>query len=67
MEAEGVLRAAADARERALGPENADTLYNLGILLQQAQRLDEAIACYDKALKLNPSLKEASEGLKRVS
>ena len=36
-------------------PEHADSWYNLGLLLRQVRRFDDALICYQKALNLNIS------------
>ncbi len=47
------------AKAFAEGPQTAISHYNRGNALVQAGKLDEAIATYDEALKLNPEMKEA--------
>ena len=45
---------------------NARMLTNLGILLEERGRLDEARELFAAALKADPNLYEAREKLKRV-
>ncbi len=40
---------------------DADAHYNLGNALARAGRLDDAIAAYDRALKLQPGMRDAAE------
>ena len=40
----------------ALKPDYADAFYNLGNILQELKRFDEALASYDRALTLRPDL-----------
>src|SRR5690606_17190744 len=42
-----------------LSPQDADIHNNLGNVLRELGRLDEAIACYEKALQLDPHLYHA--------
>ena len=46
--------------------ESADDLYNLGNSQARQQKLDEAIASYQKALELNPQLEDAKFNLDLV-
>lgn len=46
--------------------ESADSLYNLGNSLARQQKLDDAIAAYEKALELNPDLDDAKFNLDLV-
>lgn len=46
--------------------ESADNLYNLGNSLARQQKLDDAIAAYEKALELNPDLDDAKFNLDLV-
>jgi len=48
-------------------PTLARAHYFLGVIYENEGKKAEARQSYEAALKLNPSLKEASEGLKRVS
>ena len=48
-------------------PTLARAHYFLGAIYEKEGKKAEAKQSYEAALKLNPSLKEASEGLKRVS
>jgi tetratricopeptide (TPR) repeat protein len=48
-------------------PPLANAHYNLGAVYEKEGRKAEAARAYQAALKLNPSLKQASEALKRVS
>ena len=48
-------------------PPLANAHYQLGGIYEKAGRKAEAVQAYQAALKLNPSLKTASEALKRVS
>src|SRR5262249_6056516 len=43
---------------RALRPQSAPTWVNLGLYLKELRKLDEAVACYQKAIELDP--KDAS-------
>lgn len=47
------------AIEKFTGNPSADGQYNLGNALAQAGRYDEAIAAYDRALKLQPGMRDA--------
>lgn len=47
------------AIEKFSGLNDADAQYNLGNALAKAGRLDEAIAAYDRALKLQPDMSDA--------
>ena len=40
-------------------PQNAIFHFNLGILLQELNRLDEALTCYDTAIALKPDFLDA--------
>jgi len=46
--------------------DSADALFNQGNALAKLQRLDEAIAAYDKALQRDPNLTDAKENKKIV-
>ena len=48
-------------------PPLANAHYNLGAVYEKQGKKAEAARAYQAALKLNPSLKQASEALKRVS
>jgi len=48
-------------------PPLANAHYHLGAVYEKQGRKAEAARAYQAALKLNPSLKQASEALKRVS
>ncbi|MEM9305031.1 MAG: VWA domain-containing protein, partial [Pseudomonadota bacterium] len=52
----GDFEAAAQAFERAPGPDGA---YNLGNALAQQQRYEEALAAYDRALAESPDMEDA--------
>ncbi len=41
-------------RELEINPNCADAAVNLGVVLQEKQRVNEAIACYRQAIELNP-------------
>src|ERR1700728_2492299 len=40
-------------------PEDASLHYNLGVVLSQTGRFEEAIACYRKTIELNPAFAAA--------
>ena len=44
-------------------PNDAKSQFNLGNALQAARKLDEAVACYRRAIELAPALKEARNNL----
>ena len=46
--------------------DSADALFNQGNALAKLQRLDEAIAAYDKALQRDPNLTDAKENKKII-
>ncbi|RLP52791.1 MAG: VWA domain-containing protein [Ketobacter sp.] len=46
--------------------QDADSLYNLGNAQARLQKLDEAIASYEKALELNPDMSDAKANLDLV-
>ncbi|RLU03381.1 MAG: VWA domain-containing protein [Ketobacter sp.] len=46
--------------------ESADGLYNLGNSLARQQKLEDAIAAYEKALELNPEMEDAKFNLDLV-
>lgn len=48
-------------------PTPAYAHYFLGVIYENEGKKEEAKQSYEKALKLNPGLKEAAEGLKRMS
>lgn len=47
-------------------PGNAAVFYNLGNALFQAGELGEAVACYERALRLDPGLEAARVNLEKV-
>lgn len=47
-------------------PANAAVFYNLGNALFQAGELGEAVACYERALRLDPGLEAARVNLEKV-
>lgn len=47
-------------------PDDAETYNNLGNTLKNLSQLDDAIACYQKALMLNPNYAEARSCLERA-
>jgi Flp pilus assembly protein TadD len=47
----------------ALQPNDADTQCNLGIVLDRLGRRDEAVRAYQAALRINPALAPARQGL----
>src|SRR4029078_3156662 len=49
-----------------LNPEMAQGHHNLGNLLHEQGKLDEAVACYRRAAALNPALAETHTNLGRV-
>lgn len=62
IEAEAILHAAVWSRE---GPHDEAWL-NLGLVLRALDRLDESIACFEAALKLNPKYRSAKRALRDV-
>jgi len=44
-------------------PAYFDALYNLGLVLQELDKLSEAIACYEQALRVNPDFAQAWNNL----
>ena len=53
-------------RAASLAPDSADALLNLGIALEQADRLDEAVAALEGSLRLRPSDPRALNNLGMV-
>jgi tetratricopeptide (TPR) repeat protein len=47
-------------------PDSAETLNNLGYLMERLGRLDEAIVNYQKAVEIKPELPEAHANLGNV-
>jgi protein O-GlcNAc transferase len=47
-------------------PDLAEAHYNLGIVLEQAGRLQDAVEHYEQALRINPKMIEAQNGLARL-
>lgn len=47
-------------------PENAETLYNLGIVYEAKNMLKEAREAFTKALEINPKHKLAEEHLSKL-
>ncbi len=56
----------AAAEKSFAGIDNADAFYNQGNALAKQGRYDEAIAAYDRALKLQPKMEDAIENRKVV-
>ncbi|MCC5657103.1 tetratricopeptide repeat protein [Nostoc sp. XA010] len=50
----------------ALQPDLVEAHYNLGVVLQQQGKWEEAIACYQKALEFNPQHQEANMNLAQI-
>ncbi len=50
----------------ATEPDLANTRYMLGVVLEERRRIQEAIACYRKAIPLAPDLAEAHVALSRL-
>lgn len=44
-------------------PNNVQLIYNLGFTYKMAEQLDDAIACYERALAINPEYEAAQFGL----
>ena len=67
-EAEALFRRATESRARGqkleaarflfeavkIQPAYFDAVYNLGLVLQELDRISEAVSCYEQALRLNP-------------
>ncbi len=47
----------------ATEPDLANACYMLGVMLEERRRIQEAIACYRKAIALAPDLSEAHVAL----
>jgi tetratricopeptide (TPR) repeat protein len=50
----------------AVIPESAESCYNLALALQEQGRVEEAVACYRRALVLNPAFAEAHNNLGNI-
>ncbi len=60
-QAENLLRTALQA-----DPDNPLLLADLGFALEKQDRLDDAMASYERAIRLNPGTTEARQGLARI-
>lgn len=47
-------------------PQNSNAFFNLGLSYEQASKVDQAIAAYETAYKINHSITQAKERLKMV-
>lgn len=57
LEAQGDMDGAVRSLRRSVefGPDRSDNRYNLGVTLMACGRFEEALACHDAALRLDPS------------
>ncbi len=69
LQSRKMYKEAEDAYKKALqvDPQNDAAWVNLGTLFQAEERFDDAVACYNQALKLNRNNKDAIQGIQTAT